>query len=332
MVTPTSIVRIESPGKQQEVERALLALGAEVPDPEGDQYERLSRHACEELPLDKGRLLASRQWYLGYSQLLQHIGQQVPLAQLTSLPEDILLMFDKRACHALLERNQISVPAALEPIHSYNELTSHMQRLNWNRVFIKLAHGSSASGIVAYRFSRDQHQAITTVEVVNDGDSYRLYNSRRIRIYWDQQEIATLINTLCRQRVHVELWIPKASYGRQVFDLRVLVVAGQARHTVVRMSNSPMTNLHLLNKRGDTEAVLAAIGTEHWDEARQTCECASQLFRSLHTGVDLLFSSSFRYHALVEMNAFGDLLPGILHNGQDTYTAEILAALNQRDR
>src|SRR3954469_20341106 len=54
MVTPATIVRIESPGKQQEVERALLALGAEVPDPEGDQYERLSRQACEELPLEKG--------------------------------------------------------------------------------------------------------------------------------------------------------------------------------------------------------------------------------------------------------------------------------------
>ncbi len=38
MVTPASIVRIESPGMNQEVERALLTLGAEVPDPEGDQY------------------------------------------------------------------------------------------------------------------------------------------------------------------------------------------------------------------------------------------------------------------------------------------------------
>ena len=44
--------------------------------------------------------------------------------------------------------------------------------------------------------------------------------------------------------------MPKAGLAGHVFDLRVVVIAGRARHAVVRMSRGPMTNLHLLNRRG----------------------------------------------------------------------------------
>jgi hypothetical protein len=46
---------------------------------------------------------------------------------------------------------------------------------------------------------------------------------------------------------------------------------------------------------------------------------------SLHGGVDLLISSDFRRHAVLEVNAFGDLLPGVTCDGVDTYAAEIAA-------
>src|SRR5215469_13352947 len=42
LLTPTTMVRIESPGKSIETERLLLTLGAAEPDPEGEGYERLS--------------------------------------------------------------------------------------------------------------------------------------------------------------------------------------------------------------------------------------------------------------------------------------------------
>jgi hypothetical protein len=45
--------------------------------------------------------------------------------------------------------------------------------------------------------------------------------------------------------------------------------------------------------------------------------------RCHHIGLDLLFTPGFRSHVLLEANAFGDLLPGVLWNGLDTYEAEL---------
>src|SRR5215211_4497274 len=63
VVTPGSLLRIESPGKDSEVERALLLAGAEVPD--DPTFAHISRTELEQLSIEKGRLLYPRQWYLG---------------------------------------------------------------------------------------------------------------------------------------------------------------------------------------------------------------------------------------------------------------------------
>jgi len=327
LLAPTTIVRIESPGKSIETERLLLTLGAAEPDPEGEGYERLSSSALATLPYEKGRLFPSRQWYLGFSTLMRRLACEVPTSQLMNQPADILLMFDKRRCHALLEQRGINVPEALAPVHSYDEMMAALRERGWWRIFLKLAHGSSACGALAYRFSGNRHQAFTTVEVASHEGGIRLYNTRRIRRLESRQEIAQVINALCRHHVHVERWLPKATYDGQVFDLRVVVIGGQAMHTVARLSRSPMTNLHLLNQRGNLAAILEQIGAERWRAAQRTCEHAAHLLGSLYTGIDLLFSSNYRHHAILEMNAFGDLLPTLLHQGQDTYTAEICAVL-----
>jgi hypothetical protein len=68
------------------------------------------------------------------------------------------------------------------------------------------------------------------------------------------------------------------------------------------------------------------MGEETWAAARTACERGASLFpRSLHVGVDLLLTPGYRRHAVLEVNAFGDLLPGVLCDGQDTYKAEINA-------
>jgi hypothetical protein len=325
---PGSIVRIESPGKDFAVEQAILALGAEIEDPDGD-YTRLDRTQIDALHFDKGLILPSRQWYLGFCRVLDQIDAQCNGCLFMNTPADIKLMFDKRDCHTLLQQQGIAVPAAFSPIHGYDELVAQMRERHCWRVFIKLAHGSSASGVVAYRVNGDNHQAITTVEMVEYGGTLQLYNSRQLRTYNHWGEIATLINALCSHRVHVERWIPKAGFANQSFDLRVVTIAGQIQHVVARMSHTPMTNLHLLNERGDLGQVLDRIGQTIWNQARQTCEQAATLFDSLYTGIDLLIASDYKHHAIAEINAFGDLLPGVLHNGQDTYTAEIRAMLER---
>jgi hypothetical protein len=40
--------------------------------------------------------------------------------------------------------------------------------------------------------------------------------------------------------------------------------------------------------------------------------------KSLYAGIDLLLMPGLRKPAILEINAFGDLLPNVLHNGLDT--------------
>ncbi|MEH2327422.1 MAG: hypothetical protein V7K32_28470 [Nostoc sp.] len=49
----------------------------------------------------------------------------------------------------------------------------------------------------------------------------------------------------------------------------------------------------------------------------------------LYCGVDLLILPDWKTHVILEINAFGDLLPGILWNGMDTYTSGVKAVLER---
>jgi hypothetical protein len=338
------VVRLESPGKDFEVERAILtagAGGADSEDPRQVVYTRAEEDAVRSLVFDKGRIVAPRQWYLGFCKALGEVGRQLRSAQSHRLLNDVYdvrVMFDKRVCHHRFTEAGIAVPPALGPVQSFDALSAYMRARGWRRVFVKLAHGSSASGVVAYQTTSrgpagsglQSHHAVTTVEMIRTGGELRLYNSRRLRTYTDVGEIATLIDALARHRVHVEQWLPKAGIDGRVFDLRVVVIGGQARHTVTRLSSTPITNLHLLNDRADTTAVRRRMGESAWRAAMATCErVMRECFpNSLHGGVDLLVSADFRRHAVLEVNAFGDLLPGVTCDGVDTYGAEIAAVLS----
>ena len=62
-----------------------------------------------------------------------------------------------------------------------------------------------------------------------------------------------------------------------------------------------------------------------------TCVRAAACFRSsLHVGVDVLLARRWRGHAVGEVNAFGDLLPGVLADGRDTYSEQLDALLSGR--
>lgn len=263
---------------------------------------------------DRGRILYPRQWYLGFCAMLDQLQQQLAECgthRLMNQLLDIALMFDKVRCHELFTRHQVPVPKTLGLVRSFDQLMTRMQEMGHQRVFIKLAHGSSASGVVAFATNGLHLQAITTVELVLANGEVQLYNSRQISRYRNLQAIAKIVDTLCRERVQVEVWVPKAGLDDHAFDLRVLVIAGQAKHVVVRLSKSPITkNLHLKNKRSDPTALMAKMGPEAWSTALQTCQQAASIFPdSLYTGVDLLIPPGYRRPVVLEVNAFGDLLP-----------------------
>ena len=324
-----ALLRIESPGTLFETERMLLARGAELPDEEAE-YNRIFRQEARTLAFDKGRIVCPRQWYLGFRSALKELEEQLsgcPVVRMNH-PPDIALLFDKPECQEILRGAALPAPLQFGVIASYNTLVEKMRAANCQRVFVKLAHGSSASGVVAYRTSGGRHQAVTTTEMARRDGALTLYNSRKIRTYHDSAEIAELIDALCRHRAYAEEWIPKAGIDGHAFDLRIVVIGGQSCHAIARLSRNPMTNLHLRNQRRTWQAAREHIGAGCADAALRTCEKAMTCFpKSLCAGVDVLFAPGFKRHFILECNAFGDLLPGALHEGRDTYAAEILAAL-----
>jgi hypothetical protein len=324
-----ALVRLESPGQDFDVEKLLLAAGADVEETEDPAAARLSAKEALALAFDRGRLLCPRQWYRGFRAVLRRLAaelEDIPGACWLSHPEDVITLFDKRRCQALFAGAGLPVPAGLGPVRSFAELLARMDETGRRRVFVKLACGSSASGVVAFRTAGRRLEALTTVEAEQAGGRLVLYNSRRLCRYDSPADVGPLVDALCREGVQAEEWVPKAGFDGRVFDLRALVIGGEVRHVVPRLSRHPLTNLHLLNERGDLGRVRAAVPPEEWAAAMATCRRAALLFaRCHHVALDLLFTPSLRRHALLEANAFGDLLPGVLCDGLDTYEAELAA-------
>ncbi len=329
-VTEAAILRIESPDRDFDVERALIAAGAGENDEDAPaRVGRIGRDEALRLDFDRGRILYPRQWYLGFRGLLRRIERQracCPPHLVMNRTDDIAVMFDKPTCHALFEEHGVPCPPGLGTPRGYADLCQRMDQAGMQRVFVKLAHGSSASGVVALETDGRRVQATTTVEAVDSERGLRLYNTRAVRRLTDERQIAAVIDALCAERAHAERWVPKASLAGGPFDLRVVVIGGRAMHAVARVGHSPMTNLHLKSQRADPELVRSRMTPGAWDQFLHSCEQAAGVVpESLYTGVDVVISPGFRRHAVLEINAFGDLLPGILFKGQDTYSAELAA-------
>lgn len=308
-LAPGTLVRLESPGENFEVEKRILALGG-VED-------------ADRLEDEKGRILFPREWFAGFSRLMGRLAEAGPRVRWFNHPEEIATMFDKPACKRLLP----DCIAPLPGFGSYEEFAGFAREAPRPRFFVKLPSSSSASGTVAWEFHRRRGQELahSTVEFVRmpSGET-RFYNSLRIRRYPDQASIRTVLDFLFGAGALVEPWIPKAVHEGRGYDLRVLAVDGRRRHAVARASGSPMTNLHLGNRRVDCDDLELDEATWEAVDAvtARTAECFS---RSLYAGLDILLPRGGGAPVLLEANAFGDLLPGLVHEGQDTYDAEIAA-------
>ncbi|WP_240134473.1 STM4014 family protein [Streptomyces sp. MUM 178J] len=306
------VVRLDSPGENAAVDRALR--GADDPT----------------------RVEGGARWYARFTAAVRTLTGGIRLDD----PDELAVLFDKRLCHRALDEAGVPVPASPTtgggvPVRGWDDVRSLMDAHGMPRVFLKPAHGSSASGVVAVETAGPGRvRAATSVERDADG---RLFNSLRIQRSTSETELAALVDALAPDGLHIERWWPKASLGgSRSADLRVVVVAGRATHAVVRTSRSPMTNLHLGGRRGDLTAAVTAAG-DRWSIALEICERAAACFPgTLCVGVDLLPAVGWRRFAVGEVNAFGDLLPGITGlpgsgaEGLDAYAAQVAAVQHPR--
>ncbi|MEU7296910.1 STM4014 family protein [Streptomyces exfoliatus] len=316
-------VRIDSPGEDAEADRLLR----DVDDP--------------------ARVEGTGLWYERFTEAVAGLARSVTEAgaALVDDPAELAALFDKRLGHGLLYAAGVPVPQsptsgpAAPVVRGWEHLGSLMAEAGMRRVFVKPAHGSSASGVLALETNAaGRVQTTTSVERGPDG---RLYNSLRVRRYTSEREVAALVDALAPDGLHVERWLPKATQGGRAADLRVVVIDGRATHAVLRTSRSPMTNLHLGGARGDLDAARAAIAASggRWKDVLDVCERAAAVFPGTRcVGVDLLPTAGWRRFAVGEVNAFGDLLPGLLGlpgsgaEGLDTYGAQVAAQFTRTGR
>ncbi|MFI0485078.1 STM4014 family protein [Actinomadura sp. 9N215] len=319
VLRPGDLLRVDSPGEDRDADALLRGPGAPA------------------------RVGGGARWYRTFTAALGRLSAAASAAgaRIFGDVEEIGVMFDKRLAHARLRAAGVPVPPALPQVDGYAALRSRMDEAGERRVFVKPAHGSSASGVVALQTAPGtvsdagpgRVRAVTSAFMAGD----ELFNSLRVRSYETDGEVSALIDALAPDGLHVERWLPKATVGGRVFDLRVVVIGGEPTHAVVRTSRHPMTNLHLGGARGDLAAVQRALGENGWQQALDVCARAAACFPgSLMVGVDLLVGHGMKRLAVCEVNAFGDLLPGLtglpgsLAQGLDTYAAQIKHAAQIR--
>jgi hypothetical protein len=164
------------------------------------------------------------------------------------------------------------------------------------------------------------------VECVDTSEGMVLYNSTQIRKTRNEAGIKALIDQLCKMEVHVERWIPKAQVAGNSVDLRILVIGGEVCHQVLRMSRSPITNLHLLNQRSEVAPLKQKMRDEAWQSLMATCLKVAGLFPDCtYVALDVVVDISLKHHAVLEVNAFGDFVKGVWHRGLNPYECEIQA-------
>lgn len=320
-----NIIRLETSGESSDVERLLLQLGK----------QNITNNVVTniaDLQLEQGEIIPSNQWYVGLQQFFDIVQRQLaqcPSHYCTLDFSEGLQLFDKRATSELWQLSKLPMPYQLpEEINSFEQLISALKQQKLNRVFIKLAHGSGASGTIALAINKNKIQAITTIEMVENQRGIRLYNNRKLIRYNAWQQIAQLIDELLKyHKLQIERWLPKASYQGKVFDIRVVVINGKAMHTLIRLGKQAITNLHLGNGRGDLEQIKNYLGSS-WQLVPELAEQAMQCFpNSLYAGIDVLVSQNNKKPYLLEANTFGDFHPNTYYQGLDTYQAELLALL-----
>lgn len=309
-ITVGARLRIDSFGQREDVIAALIQYGG------GTQIPR------------RAEIKSIHYQYAGLSRLMTKMNEWLltrPDVLSDLHPSDITEMFDKWTTHKRMLPHRpktILLPTAWD--NFYRDVTAFAQ-ICGRRIFIKPRFASSASGVCLYRIVGNRQQLIAPIEVVRESGTVRLFNSLKIRSFINPTDIQDILQVLAPQGLIAEAAVNKARIDGDRFDLRIVVIAGNADFMVVRQSGSPITNLHLGNQRGCIDAVTEAVGAKRILECQALAvEAASRFPRALHCGVDILLPR--RGEPLVcEVNAFGDLIPNLKSNGQTVYQAILRA-------
>lgn len=328
LVGPGTVVRFEPADGDDHATKLFLALGADEQDPDEPRAERMTLADIARYEPAPGDIRAMRQTHLGQRRLWAELEDTVHHhgGQVMNRAAALATTFDKRATHRALDAAGVAVAPAVADVRCFEDLTGPIGDVPGRQLMIKTAHGSAATGAIALRTDGTRWLAATTA-VLRDG---RLWNTRRVHRLTELPRIEPLVDAVCRQVVHAEHWLPKATLADGPFDLRVVVIGGVARHVLARSARGPFTNLHLGARRADVALVRQRMGDEAWGSALSLAERAVGAIGGLrYAGVDVLVGRAPGRLAVLEVNGFGDWHPDVFVDGMDTYDWELRDLVEQ---
>lgn len=331
-------------GRVRELAERSEVLRIESPSDDPGLDADLVRRGGGHTEVAAAELVDGFAWWRGLGHYLQALDEAVQGTGVLRLHhcESVLTMFDKAETRARLRRAAVPVADGLDGTpDDLASLRRAAEERGWSAVFAKARFGSSGAGLLALRWAGERLAGYTTVGFrpnagATAGWSVVNVPVRRVTDRTELDAVYAAIRGGAETTFHshgsrppgavIERWVPKFGFENGVVDLRVVVIAGQARQVLARVGPGPITNLHLGARRGDVDSLAACLGPR-LGEALRTAEAAAECFpRAHHAGVDVGLDRRGRPFVL-ELNAFGDFHAGITDaEGLDTYAAELQLA------
>src|SRR5688572_13397230 len=134
-----AILRIDSAGENDDVERALIRRGEQAARAERYTHA-IDAKRLELIPRELGRILYPRQQHLGFVSVLREIDAAIaPGWRVVQPVRAIEELFDKRVTSAKWSALGIPVPDALRAVRDPDDLRAAMRDAGWPEVFVKVS-------------------------------------------------------------------------------------------------------------------------------------------------------------------------------------------------
>ena len=303
---PGDFLRIDSPGADVATWHALAGQGG------------------LQTSIPEGQWRPGAAWFRGLERTLAAIAAAAPQLRLTHPVGHILTMTDKWRCQQRLEQAGVTTPPAFPAPDTVSALRGQLAERGWSAVFVKPRFGSSGAGVLAWRRAGQREQLTTPAALRGDV----LCNDKHLHTYDDRASIDRIVDIVLADGALVQRWIPKAGASGGPFDVRVLVIDGAIAQRVGRVGRGPITNLHLDARRAAPATLLTSFpGAQARIDA--LCLATAACFPGHRClGIDVLVDPRGRPFVL-ECNAWGDYLPGLLLAGQDSYDLQLRGLLQE---
>lgn len=321
-----TIIKLEPPEKDMNIYNGFLKLGEEKGEVSRKEIENIDFSTCE--------IVAPAQWYEGFKILLGNMEEIYRNHEdknifLMNDFKEILIMMDKSKTYETLEEKvkdyEFYLPEKLETPKSYREF-KEIYGHKVMKCFIKLRYGSGGTGIIAYKNNPRvlEESIFTSLNCETREGKTIFYSNNKVNYFEDKDKIKILIDWVLLNGAHIESWIPKASYEGYSFDTRAFVMDKKSEYLISRLSKTPITNLHLRNKRMESGDI---ISRENIHRISKAAEDVMKVFdKSLYAGIDVVCSKGYKPY-IIDVNPFGDLFHNLLGTDKNTHYLEINKAI-----